>query len=104
MDTRVFSTGILLFAAGCTSASGQASRTGRQGQAVLVETTGVQRISIQRTVDLSGTLVSPDQAKVSSEVAGVVHSVDVQLGQAVERGQVLVRVEPRELELALERA
>ena len=104
MDMRSFGTGLLLFAAGCSSASGQASRTGRQAQAIPVEVTTVQRISIQRTVDLAGTLISPDQAKVSSEVAGVVRSVDVQLGQAVERGQILVHVEPRELELALERA
>src|SRR5439155_24991185 len=77
---------------------------GRQPQAVVVETAPVRRISIQRTVDLAGTLMSPDQAKVSSEVAGVVRDVAVQLGQAVSRGQVLARVEPRELELALERS
>lgn len=61
-------------------------------------------MAVQRTVDLAGTLMSPDQARVSSEVAGVVRNVAVQLGQAVQRGQVLVSVEPRELELALERA
>jgi RND family efflux transporter MFP subunit len=71
---------------------------------VLVESTTVSRISVQRTVALSGTLISPDQAKVSSEVAGVVRDVLVQLGQHVERGQVLVRLDPRELELALARA
>jgi RND family efflux transporter MFP subunit len=85
----------------CGSASGQATR---QAQGVPVEVTKVLRISLQRTVDLSGNLMSPDQAKVSSEVAGVVRDVAVQLGQAVQRGQVLVHVEPRELELALERA
>jgi RND family efflux transporter MFP subunit len=94
----------LLFAQACSNASGQAARGGRQAQAVPVETTTVRRIPVQRTVDLAGTLMSPDQAKVSSEVAGVVRDVVVQLGQAVQRGQLLVRVEPRELELALERA
>jgi RND family efflux transporter MFP subunit len=94
----------LVLAQGCGNASGQAARTGRQAQGVPVETTPVQRISIQRTVDLAGNLMSPDQAKVSSEVAGVVRDVPVQLGQTVQRGQVLVHVEPRELELALERA
>jgi RND family efflux transporter MFP subunit len=55
-------------------------------------------------VDLAGTLVSPDQAKVSAEAAGVVQSVSVRLGDNVVRGQELVRLAPRELELALERA
>jgi RND family efflux transporter MFP subunit len=61
-------------------------------------------MSIQRQVDLSGTLMSPDQAKVSSEVAGIVRQVLVELGQEVKPGQVLVKLDPRELELALSRA
>ena len=61
-------------------------------------------MSIQRVVDLAGTLLSPDQAKVSSEVAGVVKQVLVELGTEVKVGQPLVRLEPRELELALARA
>lgn len=71
---------------------------------VNVETTNVQRISIQRQVDLAGSLISPDQAKVSSEVAGVVRRVLVELGQEVSQGQVVVELDPRELELALQRA
>jgi multidrug efflux pump subunit AcrA (membrane-fusion protein) len=64
----------------------------------------VERVSIQREVDLSGTLLSPDQARVSSEVAGIVRDVPVQLGTEVRAGDVLVRLEPRELQLALDRA
>ena len=69
-----------------------------------MDTTTIQRIAIQRRVDLSGTLLSPDQAKVSSEVAGVVLEVPVEIGAEVRPGAVLVRLEPRELALALERA
>jgi RND family efflux transporter MFP subunit len=71
---------------------------------VAIRTTRVQRISIQRDVDLAGSLISPDQAKVSSEVAGVVRQVLVELGQEVRVGQVLVKLDPRELDLALQRA
>src|SRR5260370_3432957 len=56
---------------------------GRGGQVVNARTTTVQRISVQRTADLSGTLVSPDQARVSSEVAGIVREVLVEIGQEV---------------------
>ncbi len=88
--------------AACNSTSGQA-RNG-QARAVAVETVTPQRMAVQRQVDLSGTLLSPDQAKVSSEVAGVVRDVRVQLGSEVRAGDALVRLQPRELELALERA
>ncbi len=61
-------------------------------------------MSVQRTVDLAGTLNSPDQAKVSCEVAGVVREVMVEIGHDVRAGQPLVRIDPRELDLALARA
>ena len=89
--------------AACDTTSGQARRTDRR-QAIAVDVTQPQRISVERQVDLSGTLLSPDQARVSSEVAGIVREVPVQLGTEVRPGDVLVRIEPRELELALERA
>lgn len=102
----------LLTAVACNK-SPASSLTGRTGAgrgggpraAVAVETVvPVQRISVQRQVDLSGTLLSPDQAKVSSEVAGVVRDVPVQLGTIVKQGDLLVRLDSRELEFALDRA
>jgi RND family efflux transporter MFP subunit len=89
--------------AGCGTKA-EMRRGGSRAVAIAVETTPVKRITLQRQVDLSGTLLSPDQAKVSSEVAGVVRDVPVQLGTDVRPGDVLVRLEPRELALALERA
>ncbi|MEP7305548.1 MAG: efflux RND transporter periplasmic adaptor subunit [Acidobacteriota bacterium] len=98
-------------AAGCNTTAGQndgagGGRGGRggAGQAVHVDTSPLQHISVERRVDLSGTLVSPDQARVSSEVAGIIMAVPVQLGSEVRVGDVLVKIEPRELTLALERA
>src|SRR5580765_326321 len=100
-------------ASACQQTSGQTNtagggrgsgRGGRSGQAVATETTTVQRMSVQREVDLSGTLLSPDQARISSEVAGIILDVPVQLGTEVRRGDVLVRLDPRELQLALDRA
>ncbi len=93
----------------CQNMSGQAGggrggRGGGRGAAVAVQTTGLQRVTVKRQVDLQGTLLSPDQARVSSEVAGIVRDVPVQLGSEVRAGDVLVRLEPRELQLALDRA
>jgi multidrug resistance efflux pump len=96
--------------AACQNTSGQfgggrgGRGGGRGGTAVAIQTTGLHRVTVTRQVDLQGTLLSPDQARVSSEVAGIVRDVPVQLGSEVRTGDVLVRLEPRELQLALERA
>jgi len=79
-------------------------RPGARGGAVAIRTAKPQRIAIQRQVDLAGTLASIDQARVSSEVAGMVREVPVNLGDEVKAGQILVRLDPRELEIALRRA
>ena len=83
---------------------GRGAGRGGRGAAVATQTASVQRMSVQREVDLSGTLLSPEQAKISSEVAGIIREVRVQLGTEVRAGDVLVRREPRELQFALDRA
>lgn len=77
---------------------------GRGPGGVPVHTTEVQRMSVQRQIDLAGTLLSPDQARVSAEAEGVVRRVLVEIGREVAVGTPLVELEPRELKLALERA
>ena len=104
--------GLAALVAACEKTAGQApgqaggrgGRGGRTGQAVSTQAAPVQRMSVQREVDLSGTLTSPDQARISSEVAGIVVDVRVQLGTEVRAGDVIARLEPRELQLALDRA
>ena len=67
----------------CDTTAGQSRRPVGQRQAIAIETTTPQRISVERQVELSGTVLSPDQAKVSSEVGGIVREVPVQLGTEV---------------------
>jgi membrane fusion protein, multidrug efflux system len=55
-------------------------------------------MSVQRTVDLAGNLMSPDQAKVSAEAGGVVRQVLVEIGSEVKAGSPLIKLDPRELE------
>src|SRR5262245_41600554 len=84
---------------------GQRGRGSRgRGEAVQIKSAAPQRIAIQRIVDLSGSLVSPDQVRVSSEVDGTVASVDAELGQEVRAGEILIQLDTRELQLAVERA
>jgi RND family efflux transporter MFP subunit len=85
---------------------GGGGRGGRGGGGAIVNvtSTGIQRMSIQRQVDLAGTLNSPDQAKVSSEAAGKIQKVFVEIGSDVKAGDPLIKLDPVELELALARA
>ncbi len=94
--------GILVLGA-CQKA--QEPGQGRQGgAAIAVKATKVLRMPIQRQIDLAGTLLSPDQARVSAEAAGVVRNVFIEIGRQVQVGTPLVQIESRELQLALERA
>lgn len=77
---------------------------GGGGAPVAVNMTTVQRMSVQRQVDLAGTITSPDQARVSSEAAGRVQKVLVEIGTEVKVGDPLIRLDPVELQLALARA
>ena len=105
---------ILLVLQACSgSQSQQKSQSGGQrgqrggrgnGEAVHVKGTAPQRIAIQRVVELSGNLISPDQVRVSGEVDGTVSSVDADLGQEVQAGQILIQLDTQELRLAVERA
>jgi len=81
-------------------------RGGRGGprEAVSVRTAKVERISVQRQVEVSGTLMSLDQARVSAEAAGLVQSVPIQIGTEVRPGTVLVQLDPRERKFALDSA
>jgi len=91
---------------GAAGRGGDGQRGGRGGGSaeISVRTTGVQRISIQRQIDFSGTLQSMEQVKVSTEVAGTILEAPIDMGQEVKVGQVLVRLDSRELSLARDRA
>src|SRR6187200_681487 len=86
------------------SGASAAGRRGGGGPSVSVRTTTVQRMAVQRQVDLAGTLMSPDQARVSSEASGIVRGVLIEIGREVRAGDPLVRLETREAALAVERA
>ena len=90
-------------AGGGTGARG-GGRGGGGGATVAIKTTTVQKMSVQRQVDLAGTLMSPDQAKVSAEAPGRIERVLVEIGSEVKAGTPLVRLDPTELKLALARA
>lgn len=66
-----------------------------------VRFTEVIRHDVRRAVEVPGTVVSPTVSLVASEVAGVVDGVLAREGDRVSRGQGVVRIRSRNLELAL---
>ena len=89
--------------AGCSQQGGGSGKRGG-APAVAIQTTTIQRMAVQRQVDLAGTLNSPDQARVSSEAPGIVRQVLIEIGREVRAGDPLVRLGSQELALALARA
>jgi hypothetical protein len=68
-----------------------------------IEARQVSRKEIQRIIDISGTLLPNEEVVVSSEVEGPVEKVLVDLGDRVNRGQLLVKISAREFELSVDR-
>ena len=87
----------------CHTAAGQVPSRGKDRR-IAVDTVAVSRIRVERRVDVAGTLAADDLVRVSSQVSGIVSEVAVELGDEVRAGGLLVRLEPRELALAVERA
>lgn len=70
--------------------------------AVEVVTAGPQTISA--TLDVVGDAESPNIARLAPKVAGPITFLEVREGDVVQRGQVLVRIDPREVEAGVNAA
>jgi RND family efflux transporter MFP subunit len=79
-------------AAGCMKAD-PAQAGGADRQARQVTTVPVKRDAVRRSVDVVGTLTAVDQVTVSSEADGTVRAILADLGDRVQAGQVLVRLD-----------
>lgn len=69
-----------------------------------IDTLVVQPSSLRPTLPLYGRIEAPDRVHAASPVSGRVLEVVVRDGQRVQRGQVLVRLDPRDLEPRLVQA
>src|SRR4029079_1319049 len=80
--------------AACSQPAGGQNRRGA-GPVVSGHTTTVQRLAVQREGGLAAALIATDQARVSSEAAGIVRGVLIEIGREVRAGDPLVRLETR---------
>jgi len=67
-----------------------------------VETMPVKTMRLQETVSLVGTIAANESASLRAEIPGTIIEIAFQEGSAVKRGDLLVRLDTRELEAQLE--
>jgi RND family efflux transporter MFP subunit len=72
--------------------------------AIQVSTAPVVERSTNRGVEVVGSLEAQDQVTVSSQGSGNLESISVDLGSPVSRGQVIARIDQRELKLKRDQA
>src|SRR5687768_10343390 len=78
--------------AGC-SGPDTAQAGASDGQAKQVSAVQVKLDSVRRSVDVVGTLTAVDQVTISSEADGTVRAILADLGDRVQAGHVLVRLD-----------
>src|SRR5215213_5633154 len=86
---------------GCSKT--KAARAGaREEVARPMQTELVRQESVQRAIEVVGTLAAEDQVTISSQADGAVSRVLVDLGDRVKAGQVLLELDREKLEYNLE--
>jgi HlyD family secretion protein len=72
------------------------SKTGVFGkdEGIKVTAEKVQKRTITETVNASGKIFPEDEVKVSPDISGVITELNVQEGDTVKKGQLLVRIDP----------
>jgi multidrug efflux pump subunit AcrA (membrane-fusion protein) len=89
------------FATGC-SKSDAANARGREDAVKPVKTEAVREESVQRAVEVVGTLAAVDEVTVSSEAEGRVSKLLADLGDRVRAGQTLLELDAEKSQYALE--
>jgi RND family efflux transporter MFP subunit len=69
-----------------------------------VKISPVSEISMERTINVTGTLAAYDQATVSAKVPGRLESISVDLGAVLRQGQVIAQIEKKDYQLRLQQA
>ncbi len=92
---------VSLWLTGC--AKQQAQAVVETPTVLVVEAARAQERTIARSIFVTGSLIADESVSITSEVAGRVAKVHVDFGQDVRKGQLLIELDTRELELRLAR-
>lgn len=88
-----------------TLAAGAATGTGpRNDMPIAVSVARVTPTEIPLTYTLPGSVVSDARINISSRVVGFIQQLDVREGQSVSRGELLVRIDPSDIDETIRQA
>jgi membrane fusion protein (multidrug efflux system) len=87
----------------CRKESGEppVGAPGRMDSEQAVEVMEVALMTMRQTVDIVGTIAANESAELRAEIPGVIESIHFEEGNAVRSGDVLVKLDTRELEAQL---
>jgi RND family efflux transporter MFP subunit len=88
--------------AGCSESATGEGGASRERPAKPVDTEPVRRESVNRTVNVTGTLAAENEVTVSSQAEGVVSRILADLGDRVQTGQALVELDREKLQYNLD--
>ena len=94
---HLFAAAVLAFLAGCGRPSGAEGAAAAEGPAVRVRVVAAKAESSPALTPLTGVVRPVDRAQLAAKVMGSVEEIPVTLGQAVGRGDVLVRIGAAEI-------
>src|SRR5262245_12700690 len=92
---------IALLCAACSKPQATQARSRPEGNRK-IKTEAVRQDSLRRTLEVVGTLAAEDQVTISSQAEGAVSRIDVDLGDRVRNGQVLVELDREKAEYNLD--
>lgn len=99
---------LMCLTAACSSkskdTSTKADSTETSPPALYVNTAAVIERSTNRSVEVVGSLIAEDEVTVSSQASGNLSEITVDLGSSVRSGQVIARIDQRELKLKVDQA
>lgn len=109
--TRIINVLVLIslsLLASCSSKSKETSARAETKEeppaAVEVNTAAALERNTSRNVEIVGSLMAEDEVTVSSQASGNLEDITVDLGSPVRRGQVIARLDQRELKLKVDQA
>lgn len=102
---RLASLAVLLPLSALLAACGDSGSAAKSApEPVVAEVTRVQSAPLPITNDVTGSIVSDGRIDVASRVTGFIRQLDVREGQAVKRGELLVRIDAADIDAAIMQA
>src|SRR5690242_975434 len=97
----LFMLGSSITLAGCAKGNSSGRRV-NAGATIRIQSITAQEETIPQRIEAVGSLLALDESTISSQVEGAITQIAVDVGDLVREGQVMVSIDPTELQYAVE--